>query len=1152
MIRIKTISLFLSLLILSVSAFGLSKKALAKPHEVVLSDTSADTFKQILFEIEKSFGVFFNYDDDLLKDLDIDEQLELPKEKAQLNQFLEKLLEPHKLTFEKLNESTYIILKKADVPTKQKEDQKAKQFDQLNRNGIQSVKNSKISTGPRTITGKVTDDNGEGLPGATIIVKDAGDGSITNVDGTFKLDIEEGTLPAILIVSFVGYKSKEVLVTDQTQVNVTLETDISALEEVVVVGYGQQKRSNLTGSVSSVKVENLENRPVIRLDQALQGMSSGVFVSKGGGAPGASPTIHIRGVGSINNTDPLWIIDGVRMAPGNHFNLDDVESIEILKDAASSAIYGAAAAHGVILVTTKRGKEGKTQISYKSSFAKVNPIRLPTLLGSEDFVNYKKQSRINAGQNPEPSWDDWEHDTDWIDAFYDGSGFSHYHDFSVAKGTESSNYYLSFGYDDEEGILIENNFERFSMRFNSDLDLAKWITIGERVLLSRVSENPIDNFNEDYNGAIPYRSIPIMPIYDETNPYGGWGMAPAYFQGPNPVASQYQQHEKRVYNRLDGSVYLAIKPLDVLTIRGQVGYNYLSFLGKSFKEAFNYGAFADPIGRLTYVDGNDETIIGNVVATYDQTFGKHNIKVMGGYEAQKYEGNGFPVMASGSPLDVAWSFNVMGPNATISDRYTLRQSRILSQFGRINYNFDDRYLLEANVRRDASSPQFGPNNVWGIFPSYSLGWRVSNESFFNSIAFISNLKVRVSTGKLGSDKIPGYIWSKTYSSQFSTYAFDLNGTNKVPGYFISKFPNGDVKWEEVNMHNIGLDVGLLEDRLSVTADYYIKDTKDLLYPVPVPSSVGLAVHNFNPVNPELNVGTMRNTGLDLEITYRDNYGKVGLTLNTNASLMKNEVLQLFGDEYITAGAGGGQIGGMTRTEAGMPVSSFYGFVVQQMLNSETDVYAINSWAPDGTYQEGGTGAGDFMYKDISGPEGVPDGQVTWEHDRTFIGNPWPKVMYGFNINMSYNQTFDLLLQFQGLQGVDVFNANKAYSRNFFGDSNTSTDIFEAWTPENHTQHPRNIASDPNGNFSRPSTYFVEDGSYLKLRNAQIGFNMPENILSKLKVGKIRLYVNANNLLTISKYSGMDPEIAGSNVGRGIDYGLYPHTRTFGGGLEVQF
>ena len=527
MIRIKTISLFLSLLILSVSAFGLSKKALANPHEVVLSDTSADTFKQILFEIEKSFGVFFNYDDDLLKDLDIDEQLELPKEKAQLNQFLEKLLEPHKLTFEKLNESTYIILRKTELPTKQKEDQKAKQFDQLNRNEIQSVKNSKISTGPRTITGKVTDDNGEGLPGATIIVKDAGDGTITNVDGTFKLDIEEGTLPAILIVSFVGYKSKEVLVTDQTQVNVTLETDISALEEVVVVGYGQQKRSNLTGSVSSVKVENLENRPVIRLDQALQGMSSGVFVSKGGGAPGASPTIHIRGVGSINNTDPLWIIDGVRMAPGNHFNLDDVESIEILKDAASSAIYGAAAAHGVILVTTKRGKEGKTQISYKSSFAKVNPIRLPTLLGSEDFVNYKKQSRINAGQNPEPSWDNWEHDTDWINAFYDGSGFSHYHDFSVAKGTESSNFYLSFGYDDEEGILIDNNFERFSMRLNSDLDLAKWITIGERVLLSRVSENPIDNFNEDYNGAIPYRSIPIMPIYDETNPYGGWGMAPA-------------------------------------------------------------------------------------------------------------------------------------------------------------------------------------------------------------------------------------------------------------------------------------------------------------------------------------------------------------------------------------------------------------------------------------------------------------------------------------------------------------------------------------------------------------------------------------------------------------------------------------------------
>lgn len=1119
-----------------------------QPKVIVRGDSSEETFKQILFELEKTFNVFFNYDDDLLSNITLEENIALPKEKAELEEFLKKLLDPQNLSFERLNDSAYIIFRKpAQQETNAPAKPKSIELKSKSSNG------TNFSNGAdQTLQGTVKDENGEALPGATILVKGAQNGTITDIDGTFQLKVADESFPVVLTVSFVGYQSRELFVSSASHLDIILKTDISALEEVVVVGYGQQKRSNLTGSVSSIKVDNLENRPIVRLDQALQGMSSGVYVSKPGGAPGASPTIHIRGVGSINGTGPLWIVDGVRMTPGNHFNIDDIESIEILKDAASSAIYGASAAHGVILVTTKSGQRGKTQISYRSSFAKVNPIKLPELLGSEEFVFYKKQSRENAGQNPEPAWDNWQYDTDWIDAFYAGNGFSHYHDVSIAKGTESANYYLSLGYDDENGILIDNSFQRFSLRLNSDIDVTKWMTVGERILLSRVTENPIDNFNEDYSGSIPFRSIPIMPIYDETNPYGGWGMAPVYFQGPNPVATQYQQHEKKVYNRLDGSVNMTIKPVKSFTVRGQVGYNYLSYESRAFKEAFNYGAFADPINKLIYTHVNEETMIGNLVGTYDKSFGNHNLKIMGGYEARAYDRSEVPVMATNAAIDVAWSYKLTGNDVSIPNRETLRSARLLSQFGRVNYNFKERYLLEANIRRDASSPKFGPNNRWGVFPSYSFGWKITEEQFMSTVSFITNLKLRMSSGKLGSDNIPDYLWAKTYSSQFSTYAFDKMGTNKVQGYFLGKFPNEDVKWEEVNMHNIGLDVGLLEDRLSLSVDYYIKDTKDLLYPVPVPSSIGIAVHNFNPVNPELNVGTMRNTGLDIEATYRNQVGKFDFSINGNSSFMKNEVLSLFGDEYITAGYGGQQIGGMTRTQAGYPISSFYGFEVQQMLNSAEDVYAVNSWAPDGIYQEGGTGPGDFMYRDISGPEGVPDGQVTWEHDRTYIGNPWPKMMYGINISVSFNRLIDVLLQFQGIYDVDVFNATKAYSRNFFGDGNTTTLIREAWTPENHTNNPRNIASDPNGNFSRPSTYFVEDGSYMKLRNAQIGFNMPKTFLEKMKVSKMRVYVNANNLLTLTKYSGMDPEIAGSNVERGIDYGIYPHTRTYGGGFEVQF
>ena len=993
-------------------------------------------------------------------------------------------------------------------------------------------------------------DASEPLIGVSVAIVGTSTGTITDIDGKFQLDAKSGDE---LSFSYIGYKTKSLTLGSATTLTIYLEQNTSLLDEVVVVGYGQQKRSNLTGSITSVKAETLENRPINRLDQALQGLSSGVFVSKGGGAPGASPSIHIRGVGSISSTDPLWIVDGIKMNPGNHFNLNDIESVEILKDAASSAIYGAEAAHGVILIITKRGSKGKTQISYSSSIAKLDPIRLPTLLNSEQFVTFKKQSRLNAGQNPEPSWDNYQHDTDWLGAYYAGSGFSHFHDFSIAKGGEKSNYFMSLGYDDENGILIDNNFKRFSLRLNSDFQLADWVEIGESILLSRVNENPIDNFNEDYNGSIPYRSIPIMPIYDENNPFGGWGQAPVYFQGPNPVATQYQQHENRSYNRLDGNMYIKLQPIKGLTIRGQVGYNFNAFLGRAFQEAFNYGAFANPINALTYSTAQDQTITGNAIASYSFTKGDHSLMAMIGTEASQFETTHFNASATNFPLETASSFNLATGTFNVTDRRSVFKSRLLSQFGRLNYDYQGKYLLEANVRRDASAPVFSPKNIWGIFPSVSVGWRVSKESFLEDHPWISNLKVRASIGTLGSDNIGNFIYSKTYTSQFSSYAFDANGQNKSSGFYISRFPNTEVKWEEVQMSNFGFDLEIFDGSLSISGDYYIKDTKDLLYGVPIPASVGISTHNFNAINPEINIGTMRNTGFDLDLTYRKSLGNIGLALGGNVSFLKNKVLSLNGDEYITGGGGGGQIGGMTRTQAGMPISSFYGFVVQQMLNSENDIFAINSYAPDGIYQEAGTGPGDLMYVDISGPEGVPDGQVTWEHDRKFIGNPWPKMMYGLNLNLDYKKIVDIALQFQGVQGVDIFNANKAYTQNFFGDNNSTVEIFNAWTPENHTDVPRNIANDPNGNFSRPSTYFLEDGSYVKLRNAQIGFTLPKSTLQKLGViQSIRFYANVNNIFTLTGYSGFDPEIAGSNTSRGVDYGLYPHTRTYGAGIDVKF
>lgn len=1107
---------------------GFSQQSLSVRDVFISAQFNNSSVKDVFSKVESQTKYRFAYDE---SDLSMDSKLNFTKKRTSVAEVLMEVARASNLKFKQVDNLINVS--------------------PMDRNDTNPVEVIRVNDNLE-VSGRVTSTaENIGLPGVTILQKGTSNGSVSDIDGYFKITVPD---TAILVFSSIGYITQEVKVNGRSTLEIGLNEDIQSLDEIVVVGYGAQKRSNLTGAISSVKPQDIENRPIIRLDQALQGMSSGVFVSKGGGAPGASPTIHIRGVGSINNTEPLWIVDGIKMSPGNHFNLDDVESIEILKDAAASSIYGAQAAHGVILVTTKRGS-GKLQMTFKSSFAKVQPRRLPELLGSEEFVEYKKQSREAAGQNPEPSWDNWEYDTDWIDAYYGGNGFSQYYDFSVAQGTDKFNYYMSLGFDDENGILIDNDFKRYSIRVNSDAQLTNWLKIGESMLFSKVEENPIDNYNENrdasgnFTGDIPYRSIPIMPIYDDTNIYGGWGQGPAYFQGGNPVASQYQQHAYKDNSRLDGNIYLLLEPLKGLGIRTTLGYNYNSYVGKTFSEAFDYGSFANPINQLERTAATDETITANIVATYEKQIGTHFFKVMAGYESLQYEGSNANASASDFPVDIAWSFNLARGPINITNRYQPLPYRLLSQFGRVNYNYKEKYFLEGNIRRDASS-RFGPNNRFGIFPSFSAAWRISEESFFEGIGFINNLKLRVSAGVLGSDNIGGSLFETLYTSQFSTYAYDAAGT-KQPGFYISKYPNTDVKWEEVNMTNIGFDVAFLENKITLSADYYIKDTKDLLYGVPIPSSVGISTHLQNAINPPVNIGTMRNEGIDLDLVYKNTYGHFDLSVGTNVSFMRNELLHLNNDEYIIGGGAGGQINGMTITEAGQPISSFYGYKVRQMLNSDDEVYAINTWAADGTYQEGGTAPGDLMYWDISGPDGVPDGEIT-AHDRTIIGNPWPKMMYGININLSYKKMIDVMLQFQGVQGVDIFNANLAYSRNFYGDNNTTTLIREAWTPENPTDHPRNIASDPNGNFSKPSTYFIEDGSYLKLRNVQIGYTLPTPIANRLHLQRLRVYANANNIFTITKYSGIDPEIAGSNTGRGVDYGLYPHTRTYGGGIEIQF
>lgn len=1011
----------------------------------------------------------------------------------------------------------------------------------LENNLIVLTKNSSVQQ-KISISGIVTAGNGDPIPGANVVEKGTTNGTVTDFDGKFKLTISSDQ--SVLEVSFIGFVSQDVLVNGKKEIYVSLQEETIGVDEVVVVGYGTQKRSNLTGAISSVKAEDIERMNVTRVDQALRGKAAGVMINQGSGEPGSGPSIHVRGVGSIGGTAPLWIVDGIRMATGNFFDVDDIESIEVLKDASASAIYGAQAAHGVILVTTKRGKDnGKVSVDFKAIVGQNSSINLPTMLNRDQFIDVATKSRLAAGQQPDPSWSGANlPDTDWAKEIFAGSGTEQSYNLSISSGNGKANYYVSGGYDTEEGIIINNKFDRYSLRANSDFKLFNdKVKIGESLLLSRTAAQPNGG-----NDGIPWRSIPMMPVYDETNPFGGWGRAPTYFQGSNPLAQQYQSHVLNTNNRFNGNVYFEWEIVEGLKFRSGFGLNYTSFLGESFNEAFSYGSLTNTSNNLEYISDDDNTLTANYVLTYDKNVGKHVFKAMAGYEAVKSSSKRFGALMNDFPVDVSWSFNIATGDPNVTERSTIGATRILSQFGRFNYSYDDKYLFEASIRRDASAPKFGKENLWGVFPSFSAGWRVSQEDFLKNNPVISNLKLRLSSGTLGSDNIGSYLYSKTYYTNKDYYTFNASGTDKVPGFFLNRFPNEAVKWEEITMNDIGIDLGLFDNKLSFVIDYYEKNTSDMLYSVPLPLSVGISANAANPASVSMNIGKMKNTGFEFAVNYVETFNGLKVDISANASLMKNELVKLTEDAFINGDSeaySGFKTGSVTRSEVGHPLSSFYGYEFVKIFDTQEEIDALNALAPDGKYQSVGTAPGDLMYRDIDG-----DNEIT-NNDKTYIGNPWPKMIYGLTTNLEW-RNFDLNILFQGVQGVDLYNANKAIYQQVFADFNTSTEALNAWTPENKTNQPRLIQSDPNGNFSNASSYFVENGSYLKVRNIQLGYKLPKSLLNRLKISKARVFVNGDNLMTLTKYSGMDPEVAGGNTSRGTDFNSYPQVKTISFGVEL--
>lgn len=986
---------------------------------------------------------------------------------------------------------------------------------------------------------------GEPLIGVTIFELGTTNGAVTNERGEFAILVTGSA--SQLRVSYVGYQTQVIIVGDQQVINLRMVEDIRAMDEVVVIGYGVQRKSDLTGSVESIRTENIQRLAVPSVAEALQGQASGVFVTRGSGAPGQDATIYIRGPGSVNNTAPLWVIDGIPSSAGNHLNLADVESIEILKDASAAAIYGARAANGVILVTTKRGKKGKPKINFTSSYGIAQPMNLPDLVDSKSFATLRHESYRNgnfaAGLNQVYTQIVSNPDTilpvstDWMDVLY-RNGATHNYNLDFSGATDQSNFYISLGYFAEEGTYIKSSFERITATLNSDHHIANWLMVGQSLNLSQTtSRGKMGGF------AASLRVNPFMEVLMDSadHPYTPYGvLAQEYgFVGPNLFGVEDINDTEGKGYRVRGNIYIDLKPFSGLSWRTTVGGNIDMGRSRHYTERYDLGyTLSRDFDRLAIGHSDGFGITGNTVLNYRLDVNRHNMEFMVGAEIQDARGSSYTMIGEDF-RDGLIIFDQSDPLTRELRGNKHNPTRWSSQFGRVNYGFDDRYLFTFNIRRDGSSI-FSPGNRIGYFPSFSAGWRVTNESFMESLATFMDLKFRFGYGGVGNPSVAPFSYETQFSGGMIYYVF---GGNLRTGVLPSVFGVGDLRWETIYTTNFGMDLFLFDYRLSITNDFYIKDTRDMLIYVDLPINAGMGLRGST----ALNAGNIRNIGNDLNIQYRDRIGNFKYNLGGTLTFNRHKVQDLV-DQEINLGELA-----QFKTVAGEPMSFYYGYVVEGIWQ-ENEIDKIIEFLirnnklgnQDNYNRHNYTAPGDLKFKDING-----DGLID-HRDRVNIGSPWPKMVYGFNLGGEF-KGFDLYALFQGVYGNDIYHLNKRVTDNLVGDYSFTYNAFNRWTPELPTNQPRIVYTDPNVNLSTSSSYFVESGSYLRLKNLQIGYTIPPRLLSRLQLEQFRVYVSGQNLLTITNYTGMDPEISsGSNVARNLDQGMYPQSRTFMLGLQMTF
>jgi len=999
-----------------------------------------------------------------------------------------------------------------------------------------SITDESTAQQTKSLSGKITDSSGASLPGVSVVVKGTTNGTITDSNGNYSISsVPEN---ATMQFSFLGMKMQEVLVGNNSTINIVMEVETIDIEEVVAIGYGTIRKSDLTGAVANIEGSAIKSQGKSDITSSLQGKLAGVTIESAGGNPGSGTRILIRGVGTLGNSSPLYIVDGVPVANINNLSQVDIQSIDVLRDASAAAIYGTRAANGVVLVTTKSGKDGQPIIQVNANYGVQSIANKVDVLNAQQWATVSNAAHDAAGlpkldiaKNPSSLGAG----TDWQEAIYRPASVQQY-ELLLSGGNESSNYSASGSYNDQQGIVETTGYKRYNIRVKSETKKGR-LKFGETLLVT--NEKTI-NMAGGWGGqggnpvGSAAKMIPVFQIYDPTA-LGGYGGA----YGPvvnvaNPMAQLKLENIDRVATNILANAFGELKIIPGLTYKLNLGYTSNFITNSDYYKKYAVGTlFTHPTNDISRNKEQNNLLLLENTLNYINTIGKHNIQALGGYTYQQNKYSYLLAARTDLPDGIR---NIDAGAGTSTTSGNSAESTLISLLGRVVYSYDNRYLMTASFRRDGSS-RFGSNNRYGNFPSIALGWNISNEKFFEPLTnTLSKFKLRASYGILGNQEIGDYQYSAAIASNINyvTGAEQQKWFGSIQRSFASPY----IKWETTKTSNVGFDAGLLNNKLTITADYFIKTTDDVLLNQPIPGSAGSAS------NPVVNAGKLRNNGLELGLNFTNQVGKLNYSIFGTLSAVKNKVLELgTGTQQIFGGQPTHHGASSTLTEAGGPITAFYLIKEEGIFNTPAEVSAYQK---DGKLIQPNAAPGDIKFLDNNG-----DGQIN-DKDKVFLGSPFPDFEFGLGFNASmYN--FDINVFFQGTQGNKIYNGLRQDLESMSLEFNYSTATLNAWTTDNHSNIPRAVINDPNFN-DRTSSRFLEDGSYIRMRTLQIGYTLNDMLNKKLKITSLRAYVSADNLFTITKYTGFNPDIGrtGSIFDRGVDYGhvAYPLSRTISVGLQL--